>query len=391
MNQDISSLRDMLPEDVIGECDPFNISSHEATILDVGDIPLVSVSVEGKPDIIRTSVHQGQSTCEFVVLSHVRSPNLVLDSNSNGSLQQLQGLVNDLLQSKILLSLGTTLPFWIETICVPEDHRKRAATEKIKRVFEAAVAVLVLESSLLRQGPGSTSDYVTAIKRSPWTKRLWRLQEAALARRLCFRFHKATVVLDDLNIPQGAAERITAIERDHSTGNPNEVQKNLNCRDLLDEDIESLKDSHMAAKDMVKGDKPEGASEAYSSGLKNFHLKSISRLGYLSLPRFSLIRYIDENIKSKAVIEQILMLYKTEQTAGQGTKTSMSMEMRLGVLEALDIDRPLRESDMIELNYISAASHPIIQAMLQREDQKHCYHGLSVYYAKPLTFLQMSV
>ena len=58
--------------------------------------------------------------------------------------------------------------------------------------------------------------------------------------------------------------------------------------------------------------------------------------------------------------------------------------MRLGVLEALDIDRSLRESYTIEINYISAASHLIIQDMLQREDQQHCYHGLSVYYANPL-------
>ena len=61
MSQDISSLRDMLPEDVMGECDPSNNSSHVATNFDDADIPLVSVSIEGKPDIIRTSVHQGHS------------------------------------------------------------------------------------------------------------------------------------------------------------------------------------------------------------------------------------------------------------------------------------------------------------------------------------------
>ena len=76
------------------------------------------------------------STCEFVALSHVRSQNLVLDGNSKCSLQRLQGLANELLQFRILLSLGITLQFWIDTICIPEDHRKRVATEKIKRVFE---------------------------------------------------------------------------------------------------------------------------------------------------------------------------------------------------------------------------------------------------------------
>ena len=61
MSQDISSLRDMLSEDVMGECDPSNISSHVATNFGDADIPLVTVSIEGKPDIIRPSVHQGYS------------------------------------------------------------------------------------------------------------------------------------------------------------------------------------------------------------------------------------------------------------------------------------------------------------------------------------------
>ncbi len=65
--------------------DPFDISSHVATILDDGDIPLVSVSIEGKPNISRQSVHLGHSTCELGALRHVRSPNSVLDDNSKRS------------------------------------------------------------------------------------------------------------------------------------------------------------------------------------------------------------------------------------------------------------------------------------------------------------------
>ena len=69
----------------MGECDPFDISSHVATILDDGNIPLVSVPIEGKPNIIRTIVHLGHSTCGLGALSHVRSPNFVLDGNSKCS------------------------------------------------------------------------------------------------------------------------------------------------------------------------------------------------------------------------------------------------------------------------------------------------------------------
>lgn len=348
----MSSPRDMSPEDAIGECncqiDPFDISSHVATILDDGDIPLVSVSIEGKPKISRTSVHQGQSTCEFVALSHVRSQNSLLDGTSKCSLQQLQRLVNELLQSKILLSLGATLPFWIDTICIPEDHRKETATKKIKRVFEAADAVLVLESSLHRQRPESISDYIAAIRCSPWTKRLWTLQEAALAKRLCFSFHKTVVLLDDLNISQEAAEPVTAVERVLRTGNTKEVREKLDCLDLLDEDIKSLfaasiNVSHTSAKDMINKDKPEFAPEANSNETKKFHLRSILRLGYFSLPRFYLIRDVDENFDSQAVMEQILTLYKTEYSAGRGMKTSMSMEMRLEVLVAFKLNRHLKE------------------------------------------------
>ena len=82
-----------------------------------------------------------------------------------------------------------------------------------------------------------------------------------------------------------------------STGNPNEVQKNLNFLNLLNEDVKSFKNSHMSAKQMIKEDKLESALESYFSGLKNIHLKSISRLGYLSMPCSSLIRDIDETQK----------------------------------------------------------------------------------------------
>lgn len=353
----MSSPRDMSPEDAIEECncqiDPFDISSHVATILDDGDIPLISVSIEGKPNISRTSVHQGQSTCEFVALSHVRSQNLFLDGTSKCSLQQLQSLVNELLQSKILLSLGTTLPFWIDTICIPEDHRKKTATEKIKRVFEAADAVLVLESSLYRQRPGSISDYIAAIRCSPWTKRLWTLQEAALAKRLCFSFHETVVLLDDLNVSQEAAESVTAVERVFRTGNTKEVREKLDCLDLLDADIKSLfaapiNVSHTSAKDVVKEDKPEVASEANWNGTKRLHLVSVLRLGYFSLPRFYLIRDVNENSESQAVMEQIMTLYKTEYSAGRGMKTSMSMEMRLEVLVAFKLNRPSKNNHMID-------------------------------------------
>lgn len=348
----MSPPRDMSTEDATGECncqiDPFDISSHVATILDDGDIPLVSVSIEGKPNISRTSVHQGQSTCEFVALSHVRSQNLILDGTSKCSLQQLQSLVNELLQSKILLSLSTTLPFWIDTICIPEDHRKQTATKKIKRVFEAADAVLVLESSLYCQRPGSISDYIAAIRCSPWTKRLWTLQEAALAKRLCFRFHNMVVLLDDLTISLEATEPVTAVERVLRTENTKEVREKLDCLDLLDADIKSLfaastNVSHTSAKDMVKEDKPEVAPEAYWNGTKKLHLRSILRLGYLSLPRFYLIRDVNENSESQAVMEQILTLYNTEYGAGRGMKTSMSKEMRLEVLVAFKLNSPLKE------------------------------------------------
>ena len=352
MSQEMSSPRDTSQEDALGECscqiDPFHISSHVASILDDGDIPLVSVSIEGKPNISRTSVHQGQSTCEFVALSHVRSQNLRLDGTSKYSLQQLQSLVNDLLRSKILSSVDATLPFWIDTVCIPEDHRKKTATKKIKRVFEAADAVLVLESSLHRQEPGSISDYVAAIRSSPWTKRLWTLQEAALAKRLYFSFHQTIVLLDDLNVSQEAAGPFTAVERVFKTGNTEEVQEKLDCLDNLDEDIRSLfaasvRVSDMSATDTINKDKPEGAQEAISIEAEKFHLRSILRLGYFSLPRFYIIRDIDENLKSQAVMDQILTLYKTEHSAGRGMKTSMSMEVKLKILGAFQLNRPLKE------------------------------------------------
>lgn len=338
----------MLTEHVVGVCDrqnyPSEISSHVASILDEGDIPLVSVTIEGIPNITRTSVQGGQSTRDFVALSHVRSQNLCFEGDSKCSLQQLQSMVNDLPESKALLELGLTLPWWIDAICFPQDHRKMTAKKNIKRVFEAAVAVLVLESSLRRQKPGSGSDYITAIRCSPWMKRLWTLQEAALAKRLYFSFYRATVLLDDVNESEWKSKHRDAAEREHRTGKPDELREKLRCLDHFDEDIKSLfaatkKDSRTWSRDLDKEDKPVSASAAYPSEARKSHLKSILRLGYLSLPIFSLIRDIDEDFQSQAVIERILALYETESTTDQEMKPRMSTEMRLGVLGAFHIDR----------------------------------------------------
>ena len=91
--------------------------------------------------------------------------------------------------------------FWMDTLCVPltpKDYR-RNAIKNMRSVYSRATRVLVLDAELMRSTMQSNpEEKLSRITCSTWIRRLWTLQEAALARSIYFQFAgEAVIILDD--------------------------------------------------------------------------------------------------------------------------------------------------------------------------------------------------
>lgn len=139
------------------------------------------------------------STARFVAISHVRSVGLGNDRKNSLPFCQLtliQVLVNHINPPQ---NEQTDTPFWIDTMALPTDFRRRKPMlSSLRRVFGTATAVLVLDPSLSTHCFRSAEEALIRIRYSLWKQRLWTIEEAFFARRLIFRFANRMVSLDEL-------------------------------------------------------------------------------------------------------------------------------------------------------------------------------------------------
>ena len=90
-----------------------------------------------------------------------------------------------------ILPPSDVVHFWLDTLCCPPDSMNRpeeqgTALDLMRDTYAEAQTVLVLDRWLLRQDLCSMPllDALFRIICSPWTRRLWTLQEGALAHRI---------------------------------------------------------------------------------------------------------------------------------------------------------------------------------------------------------------
>jgi Heterokaryon incompatibility protein (HET) len=92
-------------------------------------------------------------------------------------------------------------PIWIDTLCVPlEREARKLALTMMKETYRRACTVLVLDGELQQATANCDwKEICIRIGMSMWSRRLWPLQEAALAQRqLCFQFAERSI---DFNYP----------------------------------------------------------------------------------------------------------------------------------------------------------------------------------------------
>ena len=143
--------------------------------------------------------YSSSRSAKFVAISHIWS-----DGFGNPIANTLPLCQMQLLKKRVAaLYEGTaaTIPFWIDTLCVPVDPnlRKRAITQ-MKDVYEYADKVLILDAELLNVTlpDGAAWDVTECLLRlcsSNWWRRLWTLQEGVKAREIYFQFHNRCISL----------------------------------------------------------------------------------------------------------------------------------------------------------------------------------------------------
>ena len=162
-----------------------------------------------KGDLHDLTVELVESTLDvpYVAISHVWADGLG-NPKSNSlhrcKLHHLRKLVASLNSHDIREgTLGPDAPMiWLDTLCCPaqDGYGKQIAIEKIRDVYQQAKHVLVLDAGLMSYSASVQDEFeqLARIFTSSWMRRLWTLQEGALAKSLYFQFADKAVSLRDL-------------------------------------------------------------------------------------------------------------------------------------------------------------------------------------------------
>ncbi|THV04456.1 hypothetical protein K435DRAFT_850919 [Dendrothele bispora CBS 962.96] len=163
------------------QCTSIIVNPEELrNILKKGEVPVVDITDEDELVVNRDR--------PYIAISHVWSHGLGNPQENSLPLCQIRRLRQNLSRLQVV---GESRPaVWIDTLCIPvakhfREYRKRAI-ELMGRTYDRAEVVLVLDRELqrvdARKIPTLQLDILKAFV--GWTRRLWTLQEAALARKV---------------------------------------------------------------------------------------------------------------------------------------------------------------------------------------------------------------
>lgn len=163
---------------------------HLCRLITLGAIPLVRIDWAHTTGPEVTIVpFDGEKS--FVAVSHVWSHGL-----ANASCNALPKCQLDRICTYVNSIEGSPSYVWIDTLCVPRQPfaLRRAAIQGIRRVYEEASSVLVLDEELMacQLRRLSLEAKLMLINLSGWMRRLWTLHEHMRARILHFQFADGT-------------------------------------------------------------------------------------------------------------------------------------------------------------------------------------------------------
>lgn len=163
--------------------------------------------LEGDLHNLRAELVEYSDKTPYIAISHVWADGLGNpDANSlqRCKLIHLRELVSAVAESdpdQTWKSSGKPL-IWLDTLCCPakDGEGKQKAIENIRLVYRQAKHVLVLDAGLMSYSAlmQEVPEYLARIFTSSWMRRLWTLQEGALAQSLYFQFADKAIGLGEL-------------------------------------------------------------------------------------------------------------------------------------------------------------------------------------------------
>ena len=153
-------------------------------------IPIVvAIGDNKKPKIVK--LEPWSNKMPYVAISHVWADglgNLRRNGIPRCQMLRLSAYAQD------LMSPGESVYFWLDTLCCPPDSMNRPveqgiALDLMRDTYAKAHTVLVIDKWLSTQTlcTDPTVDALFKVICSPWTRRLWTLQEGALAQKILIK------------------------------------------------------------------------------------------------------------------------------------------------------------------------------------------------------------
>jgi len=292
------------------------ITASEEQIINItgkGQVPLITFSEqsEGKRQLNMLSYALSEPR-KFIAISHVRSKGL---GNSSNALPYCQLSLIQTIADDLTVGSEAATPFWIDTMCIPQrrEARKRCLSQ-VRQIHQQASKVVVLDPSLYRYSVGSSQEALLRIRYSSWAKRLWTIQEGALAQSLCFKFANCFKLLEDLLANHEKTPDIFLFVRHKTALVPYWLDLKLLFSLLLHLDND-IKEVDIMLSNVKQPDIPYDKQK----------LRTILRLGYLASPRFCFMVGEDEAWKWKIIIDVLSQVYVGHENVGiSGSQTGMT-------------------------------------------------------------------
>ncbi|KAK5943200.1 hypothetical protein PMZ80_004206 [Knufia obscura] len=199
-----------VPKYHCGGCTELSVDLQElARILHAGHLPLLKVDDIGMHGFrLQLYGYGGQQHPRYIAFSHVWSDGL---GNLEGNnipvcrLLHIKEIIQDVNSLRRHAGHQDVPYFWLDTLCVPPDtanvpNVQSLAMHKMRATYSDARLVVVLDKWLTE----TSTDRMTSTEKlarlicSPWTRRLWTLQEGWLAQNhsLLFEFEDEVVNSD---------------------------------------------------------------------------------------------------------------------------------------------------------------------------------------------------
>ncbi|KAE8442357.1 hypothetical protein EG329_003428 [Mollisiaceae sp. DMI_Dod_QoI] len=161
---------------------------------------------EGEVDDLTCKIIKS-GTKPYIAISHVWADGLGNPHENSlykcklHHLRKLVDAINDK-ESAIAPETAERSLIWLDTLCCPVKHvdGKQKSIEKIRHVYREAKHVLILDAGLMSYDSRSqdSGEIICRIFTSSWMRRLWTLQEGALATSLYFQFADEAVDLSQI-------------------------------------------------------------------------------------------------------------------------------------------------------------------------------------------------